>query len=73
MVLHMAENKIPKITINGKKENNDFNATMLNVDKKISILASILETDKSDIMIEMLDKSASEMLKKNKDKIDSLL
>lgn len=69
----MAENKIPKITINGKKENDDFNATMLNVDKKISILASILETDKSDIMIEMLDKSASEMLKKNKDKIDSLL
>lgn len=73
MVLLMAENKIPKITINGKKDNDDFNATMLNVDKKISILASILETDKSDIMIEMLDKSASEMLKKNKDKIDSLL
>lgn len=69
----MAENKIPKITINGKKDNDDFNATMLNVDKKISILASILETDKSDLMVEMLDKSASEMLKKNKDKIDSLL
>ena len=70
MVLLMAENKIPKITINGKKDNNDFNATMIDVDKKISLLATILEKDKSDLMIEMLDISASKMLKQNKDKIE---
>ena len=70
MVSIMAENKIPKITINGKKDNDEFNATMLETDKKINLLATILDKDKSDLMIEMLDKSASEMLKKNKDKIE---
>lgn len=67
----MTETKIPKITINGKKDNDDFNAVMSEVDKKINLLATILDKDKSDLMIEMLDKSASAMLKKNKDKIIS--
>lgn len=66
----MVVNKIPKITINGKKDNDEFNATMIDVDKKISLLATILEKDKSDLMIEILNKSASEMLKENKDKIE---
>ena len=68
----MAENKIPKITINGKKGNAEFNEKIFDVDKKLNILASILEIDKSDLMIDMLNKSATEMLKENKDKLESL-
>lgn len=70
MVLIMADNKIPKITINGKKDNDDFNKMMLETDKKINLLATLLDKDKSDLMVEILDKSASEMLKNNKDKIE---
>ena len=41
MVLIMADNKIPKITINGKKDNDDFNKMMLETDKKINLQTSL--------------------------------